>query len=331
MSRVFFKRLCKSYGDNEVVKDFSIEIEDGEFITFLGPSGCGKTTSLRMVAGFVRPTSGEIIIGDSIVSSPASRIFIQPEDRKLGMVFQSYAVWPHMNVFNNIAYPLRIKKEQKSVIAKKVEKILDLVDMSELGKRFPSELSGGQQQRVALARALVMEPEVLLLDEPLSNLDAKLREDMRIEIKELQKKTGITIIFVTHDQMEAMLMSDRVVVMEKGVIHQVGDPVSIYQNPANFFVAGFIGTANFIKPGHLDEIGYRSAKTCMVRPEDIVLDKEKGRYRGTVAQKMFIGEGFLYVIDFRGDALKVKALPTQQYDPGSEVGMDFSKVLCLNI
>ena len=331
MSNVTIKNLCKSYDDNLVVNNFSMEIEQGEFITFLGPSGCGKTTNLRMVAGFIKPASGEIMIGNQLVSCPEKNIFVQPEDRNLGMVFQSYAVWPHMNVFNNIGYPLKIRKESKKNIEKKVESILELTAMSDLKNRMPHELSGGQQQRVALARALVMDPEVLLLDEPLSNLDAKLREDMRIEIKELQRKTGVTIIFVTHDQMEAMLLSDRVVVMEKGHIHQIGDPVSIYQNPSDFFVADFIGTANFINAENLEsEKENGEDRYFMVRPEDIVLCPDNGKYSAVVRERMFLGEGFLYVLDFKGDELKVKSLPHIQYKPGDTVNIDFIKGNYLN-
>ncbi len=323
MSRVVIKKLNKSYNDNLVVRDFTIEINDGEFITFLGPSGCGKTTNLRMIAGFIRPSSGEIIIGDKTVSCPEKNIFIQPEDRKLGMVFQSYAVWPHMNVFNNIAYPLKIKKESRKIIEKKVDEILELVDMRDLSLRFPHELSGGQQQRVALARALVMNPEVLLLDEPLSNLDAKLREEMRIEIKELQRKTGITIIFVTHDQLEAMLLSDRVVVMEKGNIHQIDDPVSIYKNPADYFVADFIGNANFVSPELLDISVADKKSTIMIRPEDVVLNIKTGKYAATVKQRLFVGEGFFYVLDFNGNDIKVKTHSKESCNTGDAVKFDF--------
>ena len=332
MSNVTINNLCKSYGENLVVNDFSIEIKNGEFITFLGPSGCGKTTNLRMVAGFIKPSSGEIKIGSQTVSNPEKNIFIQPENRNLGMVFQSYAVWPHMNVFNNIGYPLKIRNESRKDIEKKVDSILDLTAMKELKNRMPHELSGGQQQRVALARALVMDPEVLLLDEPLSNLDAKLREGMRIEIKELQRKTGVTIIFVTHDQMEAMVLSDRVVVMEKGCIHQIGDPVSIYQNPADFFVADFIGSANFINPENLNT--YKKTgkdKLYMVRPEDVVLGADSGNYNAVVKEKMFLGEGFLYILDFLGDEIKVKSLPDINYSKGDNVRIDFLKGHLLNM
>ena len=205
----------------------------------LGPSGCGKTTMLRLIAGFDRPTSGEIWIGGTPVSTEEE--FVPPEKRGLGMVFQSYAVWPHMNVFKNVAYPLKLRKVPKDEIREKVQQMLAVVNMEELEERMPDELSGGQQQRVALARALIAEPEVLLLDEPLSNLDAKLRESMRREIKELQKRLGISIIYVTHDQSEALTMSDRVVVLNDGVIQQSGTPKEIFNSPANSFVDEFVG------------------------------------------------------------------------------------------
>jgi len=321
MAEVSIRNLNKNYKDNIVVNNFSINIKDGEFITFLGPSGCGKTTNLRMIAGFIKPTSGEIRIGNEIISNPEKNIYVPPEERQLGMVFQSYAIWPHMNVFGNISYPLKIRKVHKNVIKKKVEEILDLVKMRELIDRFPHELSGGQQQRVALARALIIKPEVLLLDEPLSNLDAKLREDMRIELKELQRETGVTIIFVTHDQMEAMVLSDRIVVMEKGVVHQIDTPENIYQRPADYFVADFIGVANFIKLEYVPEEIDKSnpGKNIVVRPEDIEIVNSQGRYKAVIKQKLYVGDSFLYVIDFKGILLKAKTDVTIRHDVGDEI------------
>ncbi|MCD6396455.1 MAG: ABC transporter ATP-binding protein, partial [Spirochaetaceae bacterium] len=309
------------YEDNLVVNNFNLEIEDGEFITFLGPSGCGKTTNLRMIAGFIKPLSGEISIGKQVVSNPEKNIFVPPEDRQLGMVFPSYAIWPHMNVFGNIAYPLKIRKVAKNEIIKRVEAMLELVKMRELIYRFPHELSGGQQQRVALARAMIIKPVVLLLDEPLSNLDAKLREDMRIELKELQRETGVTIIFVTHDQMEAMVLSDRIVVMEKGVVHQIDTPENIYQRPSNYFVADFIGVANFINLKNMrdeaDQI--KSGEKIVVRPEDIEIASKGGKYKAIVKQKLYIGDSFLYVLDFDGTLLKVKTDTSVKRDVGQMV------------
>ena len=244
MSSITLMNITKYYGDVQVIQTFSEVFSDKEFITLLGPSGCGKTTMLRMIAGFERPTTGEIKIDDKIVSG--LDVFVPPNLRNIGMVFQSYAVWPHMNVFNNVAYPLKIQKVAKSEITTRVENILEAVHLSPYISRMPNELSGGQQQRVALARALVSNPRVLLLDEPLSNLDAKLRETMRYEIKDIQKKFGITVVYVTHDQTEAIEMSDRVIVFNRGIVQQVDTPLNIYSHPANEFVADFIGKVSFV-------------------------------------------------------------------------------------
>lgn len=240
MSSVTFENIGKSFGDVRVISNFNLEVKDGDFVSFLGPSGCGKTTCLRMVAGLETSTEGKISIGNGLVSDCDKNIFVNPEHRKVGMVFQSYAVWPHMNVFDNIAYPLKVEKTSKSEIQKRVMEILEIVELNGLEKRMPNELSGGQQQRVALARGLVAKPKVLLLDEPLSNLDAKLREKMRVDIRKIQKDFGITCIYVTHDQIEAFTMSDKIVIMNGGDIVQVGSPEEIRNNPANDFVADFI-------------------------------------------------------------------------------------------
>jgi iron(III) transport system ATP-binding protein len=240
MSNVVFKNIKKSYGDVHVIKDFSLTIEDGEFVSFLGPSGCGKTTCLRMVAGLEFNTGGELFIGETLVSAPEKKFFMAPEKRHVGMVFQSYAVWPHMNVFENIAYPLKIAKVPKAELTERVQKIIDIVELTGLGNRMPNALSGGQQQRVALARGLVAQPKVLLLDEPLSNLDAKLREKMRHDIRNIQQQFKITCIYVTHDQLEAFSMSDKIVVMNKGDVMQIGTPDEIRRSPANEFVRDFI-------------------------------------------------------------------------------------------
>jgi iron(III) transport system ATP-binding protein len=240
MSKVIFKNVEKSYGTTCVVKDFNLTINDGEFVSFLGPSGCGKTTSLRMVSGLEKNTGGEIYIDDDLVSAPKKNFFVPPEKRHVGMVFQSYAVWPHMNVFNNVAYPLKVAKVPKDQIKKRVDEILDTVEMSNYALRMPNQLSGGQQQRVALARGLVMQPRVLLLDEPLSNLDAKLRGKMRRDIREIQQKMKLTVIYVTHDQIEATTMSDKMVIMKDGLIQQIGSPDEVKSNPVNEFVRDFL-------------------------------------------------------------------------------------------
>lgn len=240
MSSVKFENVFKSYGDVQVITDLSFEVKDGDFVSFLGPSGCGKTTSLRMVSGLENNTKGKIYIDQDIVSHPDGGVFVPPEKRMLGMVFQSYAVWPHMNVFENVAYPLKVTGVSRAEQKERTMEILKTVEMDGYEKRMPNALSGGQQQRVALARGLVARPRVLLLDEPLSNLDAKLREKMRHDIREIQQKVGITCIYVTHDQIEAFTMSDKIIIMKDGVIVQEGKPSEIRENPASEFVKDFI-------------------------------------------------------------------------------------------
>ena len=241
MSKVALKNIVKKFGATTAVQSTNLEIEAGKFISLLGPSGCGKTTTLRMVAGLTEPTEGEIYLGSQCVYHDKQRILIPAEKRNIAMVFQSYALWPHMNVFSNVAYPLKIQKCSKDVIQEKVDHYLNLVGLSGYEKRAPHELSGGQQQRVALARALIREPEVLLLDEPLSNLDAKLRQSMRIEIKDLQKRLKITTLYVTHDQDEALTMSDTVVLMNEGKIEQLGTPEELLHHPKSEFAKEFLG------------------------------------------------------------------------------------------
>ena len=245
MATVNIQNVTKAFGDNVVLREFNATFRDGEFITLLGPSGCGKTTMLRIIAGFEKPTRGEVYIDGTLVSG--GKTFVPPEKRGIGMVFQSYAVWPHMNVFDNVAYPLTIRHVSKAEIKTSVERVLGIVHLTQYAERFPNQLSGGQQQRVALARALVAEPKLLLLDEPLSNLDAKLRESMRFEIKEIQRKLGITVVHVTHDQTEAMAMSDRIFLINRGDIQQCGTPQEIYNSPVNQFVADFLGNVDFFK------------------------------------------------------------------------------------
>jgi iron(III) transport system ATP-binding protein len=238
MVYVKLENLEKSFGSVVAVDNVSLKIEEGEFFTILGPSGCGKTTTLRMIAGFYKPDKGKIYFNKKLINRLA------PEKRNIGMVFQNYALWPHMNVFKNVSFGLEMRKISINEIKNRVKSALDLVNLEGLGDRTPDQLSGGQQQRVALARALVIEPDVLLLDEPLSNLDAKLRVEMRTEIKKLQKNLGITAIYVTHDQKEALAVSDRLAIMGLGKIVQVGSPLEIYTKPANKFVASFIGLIN---------------------------------------------------------------------------------------
>ena len=236
MASVTLKNVVKKFGKVEVVHGIDLDIQDREFVVLVGPSGCGKSTTLRMVAGLEKITEGEIIIGDRVVND------IAPKDRDAAMVFQNYALYPHMNVFKNMSFGLKLRKTPKEEIEKRVKKAAEMLELQDLLKRKPHELSGGQRQRVAMGRAIVREPSVFLFDEPLSNLDAKLRTQMRIEIKRLHKKVQTTIIYVTHDQVEAMTLADRIVVMRDGYIEQTGKPIDIFQNPLNTFVAGFIGS-----------------------------------------------------------------------------------------
>ncbi len=344
MAQIQLEDVTKSFGQSVAVRDFTVTVADGEFVTFLGPSGCGKTTCLRLVAGFIEPTQGIVRIGDRVVSDSSRKIFMPPEMRGVGMVFQSYAVWPHMKVFNNVAYPLKIKKVPRKEMAKRVEEVLDLVKMVDLADRYPHQLSGGQQQRVALARALVMTPEVLLLDEPLSNLDAKLREEMRLELKELQSKTGVTVIFVTHDQVEAMVMSDRVVVMHEGIIQQIGPPTEIYHKPTNRFVADFIGVANFFEVDRSNS-GWVIAdvseyvlplkaptsitakrSNLMVRPEDIRMDRNQGDLQAMIQQKLFLGDAIVYVAEMGKTRIRIKTGSEEDFTPGDKVYLSLKQV-----
>lgn len=298
-------RLQKSFGAHHVVKDFTLGIEKGEFVSFLGPSGCGKTTVLRMVAGFETPTSGAIHIGGCDVTGlPANR-------RKIGMVFQAYALFPNLTVAENIGFGLKVAGEGKAAIARRVGDMLELIGLTQLGSRYPFQLSGGQQQRVALARALAPRPEVLLLDEPLSALDAKIRVSLREEIRRIQQELGITTIFVTHDQEEALSISDRIVVMHQGVADQVGTPFEIYNRPATRFVAEFVGTLNLVdadvveamtgrvQVGEVDVAlnrplvaGAGERISLALRPETVALGRTEGRdvvLSGRIAEVHFLG------------------------------------------
>lgn len=248
MSRIELKEINKYYGKNHVLKNINLVIEDGEFMTLLGPSGCGKTTTLRVIAGLEKPQEGYMYMGDREIINAPEKFYEEPGKRHLNLVFQSYALWPHMTVFENVAFGLEVAKVPKDEIRKKVENALKRMRIDQFIDRYPSELSGGQQQRVAIARAIVSEPEVLLLDEPLSNLDAKLRVEMRSEIKRLHKELGTTIIYVTHDQTEALTMSSKIAIFFEGVLEQVAPPLELYQNPVSLRVADFIGNpkVNFI-------------------------------------------------------------------------------------
>ena len=302
MATVNIQNVTKAFGDNVVLREFNATFRDGEFITLLGPSGCGKTTMLRIIAGFEKPTQGEVYIDGTLVSG--GKTFVPPEKRGIGMVFQSYAVWPHMNLFDNVAYPLTIRHVSKAEIKTSVERVLGIVHLTQYAERFPNQLSGGQQQRVALARALVAEPKLLLLDEPLSNLDAKLRESMRFEIKEIQRKLGITVVYVTHDQTEAMAMSDRIFLINRGDIQQCGTPQEIYNSPVNQFVADFLGNVDFFKGEARDgriifpamdgqSIPYDGPRTgkidVAIRPENLFF-AEDGILHGVLETQYYLGD-----------------------------------------
>lgn len=293
------KNVSKAFDETEALKNVNLYIRKNEFLTLLGPSGCGKTTLLRSLAGFITPESGDILFsGKSILQTP-------PHKRPLNTVFQKYALFPHLNVFENVAFGLKIKKMPKDDINKKVSEMLKLVGLSGFQKRYVDSLSGGQQQRVAIARALVNEPQVLLLDEPLGALDLKFRQDMQIELKRMQRSLGITFIYVTHDQEEALSMSDTIVVMNNGVIQQIGTPETIYNEPVNAFVADFIGESNILQgimiKDYLVEFASREFECVdfgfepneeievVVRPEDIILTKGFGNYSGKVESSVFLG------------------------------------------
>ena len=343
MSEVRIEHVFKRFGGVTAVNDFNLVVKDGEFVSILGPSGCGKTTTLRMIAGFERATEGEIYIGEQCVSSSIKGSCAPPEKRDIGMVFQSYAVWPHMTVAENVGYPLKIQKVDKTERERRVQEMLELVHLGEYGKRYPNQLSGGQQQRVALARALVAEPGLLLLDEPLSNLDAKLRESMRFEILEIQKKTGITVVYVTHDQGEAMAMSDRVVVMSMGVVQQIGAPHEIYTQPANKMVADFIGLVNFMEgEAKGDRVFLKGSNisfpntskvtgeaTIAVRPENITMSLDGGQIEGQLTHRFYLGDAVDYRVKVGDHDVRVivKGADLNSIPDGAKVYLDFDRVM----
>jgi ABC-type Fe3+/spermidine/putrescine transport system ATPase subunit len=315
-SKLSLVGLGKNFGSVAAVTDISLSLRSGEFVSLLGPSGCGKTTTLRMIAGFMKPTAGRIEVNGLTMSSPTS--VVAPERRGMSMIFQSYAIWPNMTVGQNVAFGLRLRKISAAEVTERVNRILDTVHLRHLKDRYPAELSGGQQQRVALARSIVIEPEVLLLDEPLSNLDANLREEMRSEIRRLHDAFRITTVYVTHDQSEAMVTSDRIVVMNHGRIEQVDDPVSLYRRPKTRFVAGFIGRTNLLDgkrdgnrivfsgfdvPAVDAPVGDAPGASFSVRPQTIVLHDLPPTDRGGVwwvagkiEERAYLGEYWEYVV-----------------------------------
>jgi ABC-type Fe3+/spermidine/putrescine transport system ATPase subunit len=342
-----FRKVVKRFGAVNAVDGVSFTIQSGEIFTLLGPSGCGKTTTLRLVAGLEEPDGGEILIRGTAVAAPEQGLFAPPEKRQLGMVFQSYAIWPHLTVFENVAFPLRVRRETADVILQRAHRALESVGLGGLAERGATQLSGGQQQRVALARALVYEPAILLLDEPLSNLDAKLREQMRVEIRALQRKLGLTVLYVTHDQAEAMTLSDRIAVLNRGRFEQVGTPEEVYEKPATPFVAEFLGrTVSFEGKIIKNHAGYwiefargagRSALPSAMaesfadgvpvqvhtRPEDIEIfpagELSQNQITATVEQVAYLGERFEYHVQSGGVSFVLAAPKKQRYGVGDAV------------
>ena len=325
------KHISKVYDDNgfKAVDDFNLEVKRGEFVTFLGPSGCGKTTTLRMIAGFELPSGGEILLnGEDISRLPANK-------RPINTVFQRYALFPHMNIYENIAFGLKLKKLPKDEIKKKVKRVLSIVDLEGFETRKISTLSGGQQQRIAIARALVNEPEILMLDEPLGALDLKMRKEMQLELKSMHDRLGITFIYVTHDQEEALTMSDKIVVLSEGKIQQIGTPEDIYNEPKNAFVADFIGESNIFKgimTGHMkvrfcggefigmDDVAEGTLVDVVVRPEDVILtNSEEGTVIGEVTSVIF--KGMHYEVAVESGKYEMIIRTTRCYHVGDTVGM----------
>jgi iron(III) transport system ATP-binding protein len=332
--------LRKTYGPVVALDSIDLEIKTGEVIALLGPSGCGKSTTLQLVAGFIAPTAGEIRVGERLLSS--SHSVVPPERRGMSLIFQSYAIWPHKTVAENVAFGLQVRGVPKAQIVTRVKQHLSTVRLDHLADRYPSELSGGQQQRIALARALVVDPEILLLDEPLSNLDANLREEMRFEIRRLHETTGITMIYVTHDQTEAMVCADRIAVMNKGRIEQIGSAFEIYEQPRTQFVASFIGRANTF-PGELveqglvqtggsrlqaiDESGARAgiSVTVCVRPHRVALGNAPSggpanKLHGRIERAAYLGESSDYLVELT-DGTRIRALvpPETRYQVGQQI------------
>ena len=348
MASVELRNLTKRYGDVAVVDDISLAIEHGHLVCLLGPSGCGKTTTLRLIAGFVEPSAGEVRVGDRLISSPAHSL--PPERRNMSMIFQSYALWPHMTVAENIVYGLKLRKLDKDTIARKLAAILATTKLAPLAERYPGELSGGQQQRVALARALIVEPETLLLDEPLSNLDANLREEMRFEVRRLHDTYRYTTVYVTHDQSEAMTTADLICVMNGGKIEQSGSPEDIYDRPRSEFVARFIGSSNVIKGKARDDARIAFAGSVVrcvggtlkagadtavsIRPHDIGISvaqpqQAENALPATVTRQVFLGGSRDYMVELKdGTQLRVVTDAGDSIRQGSAVWLDLPPDKC---
>jgi ABC-type Fe3+/spermidine/putrescine transport system ATPase subunit len=347
LSRLKLSGVSKRFGDFLAVDGIDLELKSGEFVSLLGPSGCGKTTSLRMIAGFVDPTLGTIEMDDKILSSPAGSV--PPDRRQMSMIFQSYAIWPNMTVEQNVAFGLELRKIASAEVKRRVGEMLEVVHMNHLADRYPAELSGGQQQRVALARAIVIRPSVLLLDEPLSNLDATLREEMRFEIRRLHDEFHVTTVYVTHDQAEAMVTSDRIAVMNHGHIEQVDHPRALYNKPKTRFVAGFIGRTNFIegtsngqdisfdgfslpRAGFEREVPSGAKAVFSVRPHSLRLSEAPSAARNgcasvgvVVVERAFLGEHWDYVVRPRESALtlRVTTSPMDDFAVGATAWLEF--------
>jgi ABC-type Fe3+/spermidine/putrescine transport system ATPase subunit len=346
-----FRDVIKRFGTVTAVDRVSFSIQSGEIFTLLGPSGCGKTTTLRLIAGLEEPDDGEIFVNGVAIAAPRRNIFVAPDKRQMGMVFQSYAIWPHLTVFENVAFPLRVRRESTATIREHVHHVLETVGLAGLDDRGATALSGGQQQRVALARALVYAPSILLLDEPLSNLDAKLREQMRFEIRALQKKLQLTLLYVTHDQTEAMTLSDRIAVIRRGRFEQLGCPAELYEAPATSFVAEFLGrTVSF--EGRITKNGANcridlvsdggrivfknepgssfsdGESVCILtRPEDIEIlpggELENNQLAAKIQQADYLGDHFEYHIQTPGSTFVLPASKKQRYSVGASVRLNF--------
>jgi iron(III) transport system ATP-binding protein len=357
MAFIEIQNLFKRFKKVVAINHIQLEVNQGEMLTLLGPSGCGKTTTLRCIAGLETPDEGDIVIDGKPMLSQG---FVQPSKRGIGMVFQNYAVWPHMKVYNNIVYGLKLQRISRQSIKEKAQKVLELVGLDGLENRYPAQLSGGQQQRVALARALVGNPKVLLLDEPLSNLDAKLREELRFEIKSLVRRMGITSVYVTHDQAEAMVISDRIAVMDSGNVVQIGNAQEIYQKPANRFVADFIGTMNFMSGKVIEVVpnsnevyvrtefsekmlctmsDSKAVKTgqkvyASIRPEDVEILTESPQsrenlFKGTIAHKAYLGNFLYFFVSVNSTMIRVQVPHHVPQEEGQELYLYLNPQKCM--
>jgi iron(III) transport system ATP-binding protein len=363
VARVVLERLSRNFGNFAALSEVDLTVADGEFLSLLGPSGCGKTTTLRLLAGFLPPDGGRIVVGDRVLSAPGA--VVPPEERGMAMIFQSYAVWPHKTVFDNVAFGLKLRRRKQAEIRERVGRMLDLVWLGNLAERYPGELSGGQQQRVALARALVVEPDILLLDEPLSNLDASLREEMRFEIRRLHEEMRITSIYVTHDQAEAMVTSDRIAVMNHGRVEQIGTPEEIYEHPRTQFVASFIGRTNCLTGVVADRRSVRCnglpltvganggipapglTVAVSIRPQEILLQREgtapetaggagddivlaDNVFDGRILRHAYLGEARDYLVGVAGTdlTLRVVTRAAQVFRPDDTVRLTIPAGAC---